>query len=784
LILKPLAMKKNYLSAFFVVLFGLFFSVPSFAQLQAHDDSGSVANTSNTTVVIQDVLANDTLNNVPVAFAQVHFVSISSSSENLNIDTATGSVIFSGGPIAMGNYDISYVIDTPGPPYSLSMAVVHVTVGCDPIPAPVMASIVQPTCANPAGSITMTWTPGPWLLEFSYDGIPVQVVAGNGTATIPVATGASVYDFWLASDSSECISPHVMVPIDPTLGIRLNMAGTYFDLNANGLTDVGDIINYTFPVTNYGCDAVINVHALHIAGGLTVNGTISSLDPGATDSTSLTANAYAITQSDINQGYVTKFVAAVGINGGGEVITQGAAYTSLNISDGIKLIAFIDTNGNGVKDGSESNFNNGSFKYTINGEPTVHYTSSSQQPFYLFENNPATSYDLSFIVNTDLQAYYTTSASYTDVTVANGSGVTAYYFPITAVPYIDLSVQLVNYNAPPRPGFIYYNYLYYRNNGNLPIASGTVTFNKDNVLDITAISQSGTVATPTGFTYAFTNLLPNELRYIMVLMHVPTIPTVALGDFVTNTALASVPSGDVNTANNTSELTQTIVGSYDPNEKSESHGGRILYSGFTANDYLTYTIQFENTGTANAVTVNVVDVLDAKLDEFSVRMVDASHAYVLDRVGSTLTWHFDGIDLPPSEPDSTIGHGYVTFQVKPKPGFALGDIIPNIASIYFDFNPAIVTNPCPTSFVNSLATDQFAFDQFKYYPNPVKNTLTVSNASLIDTIVVTSVLGQQISTTKVNGLHAEIDLSGLSNGVYFVKAAAGNQQKTFKIIKE
>jgi uncharacterized repeat protein (TIGR01451 family) len=235
---------------------------------------------------------------------------------------------------------------------------------------------------------------------------------------------------------------------------------------------------------------------------------------------------------------------------------------------------------------------------------------------------------------------------------------------------------------------------------------------------------------------------------------------------------------------NAASLSQVVIGSLDPNDKTESHGGRIVESGFTANDYLTYTIRFENTGTANAINVNVNDVLDAKLDETSIRMVDASHDYVLNRVGNNLNWMFDNINLPPSVSGTQIGHGYVVFKVKPKPGYVVGDIIPNLANIYFDFNPAIVTNTCNTEFVTALNNTNFVYNDLKCYPNPVKNSLSISNSSKIETIEITSILGQNVFIKQVNNLQTEIDMSGIANGVYFVKVTSDGLIKTVKIIKE
>ena len=165
-------------------------------------------------------------------------------------------------------------------------------------------------------------------------------------------------------------------------------------------------------------------------------------------------------------------------------------------------------------------------------------------------------------------------------------------------------------------------------------------------------------------------------------------------------------------------------------------------------------------------------------------MIDASANYVLERVGANLTWKFNGINLPPSVADTTIGKGFITFQIKPKSGYAVGDIIPNKANIYFDTNPAIITDTCNTEFVSFLGNENFAFQQFNYYPNPVKNNLSISNGTLIRKIEVKSILGQIIQTKQVNSLQTDIDLSYLTSGVYFVTIYSESQEKMIKIIKK
>jgi Secretion system C-terminal sorting domain len=71
--------------------------------------------------------------------------------------------------------------------------------------------------------------------------------------------------------------------------------------------------------------------------------------------------------------------------------------------------------------------------------------------------------------------------------------------------------------------------------------------------------------------------------------------------------------------------------------------------------------------------------------------------------------------------------------------------------------------------LNALATEDFILNDFKYYPNPVQNTLTVSNSAIINEVPITSILSKTIITKKINSLSSNIDLSGLSNGIYFLK---------------
>ena len=107
-----------------------------------------------------------------------------------------------------------------------------------------------------------------------------------------------------------------------------------------------------------------------------------------------------------------------------------------------------------------------------------------------------------------------------------------------------------------------------------------------------------------------------------------------------------------------------------------------------------------------------------------------------------------------------------------------------MANIYFDYNAPIATNQVSTVVVSNLAIENVVFNDFKYYPNPVKNTLSISNNYIINKIEISSLLGQVLIHKKTNELQTEINLVELPNGIYFVKVVSENCEKMFKILKE
>ena len=74
---------------------------------------------------------------------------------------------------------------------------------------------------------------------------------------------------------------------------------------------------------------------------------------------------------------------------------------------------------------------------------------------------------------------------------------------------------------------------------------------------------------------------------------------------------------------------------------------------------------------------------------------------------------------------------------------------------------------------------------FKYYPNPVKNSLSIQSSESINLVTIKNILGQEVYRHKPESLpEIEIDISKLSDGTYIVKAVSDNKLHNFKIIKK
>ena len=85
---------------------------------------------------------------------------------------------------------------------------------------------------------------------------------------------------------------------------------------------------------------------------------------------------------------------------------------------------------------------------------------------------------------------------------------------------------------------------------------------------------------------------------------------------------------------------------------------------------------------------------------------------------------------------------------------------------------------------NTLSFDDFENQKlFQYYPNPVTNQLILNAKTSIDSVIVYNILGQIVMKTSPNKVNAELNMTDLIPGAYFVKVNIANITKTVQVMK-
>lgn len=208
--------------------------------------------------------------------------------------------------------------------------------------------------------------------------------------------------------------------------------------------------------------------------------------------------------------------------------------------------------------------------------------------------------------------------------------------------------------------------------------------------------------------------------------------SVNIGDVLCFQVITEVPVNDVNPSNNDNTYCLPVVNSYDPNIKEVEPKGTGV-EGFipAATPKLTYTVHFQNTGNANAINVYILDTLGVNVIPNTFRIIDASHSMIPQWVGNNIIkFNFNNIQLPDSTSDEAASHGYVVFEIDMVQGLAEGTEVKNKAEIFFDSNPAIITNFAMNTIQFTAGIDDIQLNTSGFnvlvYPNPMSDVVNFS----------------------------------------------------------
>jgi len=378
-------------------------------------------------------------------------------------------------------------------------------------------------------------------------------------------------------------------------------------------------------------------------------------------------------------------------------------------------------------------------------------------------------------------AYFTVSpTSVTASFPAQTSPLTQNFCLFANGTHNDLEVVIIPVIAA-RPGFEAKYKIIYKNKGTTA-QSGTVSFNyNDNVMNYLTSSTIPTSQSSGVLTWNFTNLNPLEVKETTAsfTLNTPTQnPSLNAGDNLQYTAQVNAET-DETPSDNIFTLNQTVVNSFDPNDKTCLEGTTITQA--KVGDYVHYLIRFENTGTANAQNIVVKDDIDAsRFDLASLVALTGSHNFVTRITGNSVEFIFENIQLPF---DDANNDGYVSFKIKTKSTLTLGDSFSNKASIYFDYNAPIITNNYITTVENTLAAAESNKENntVSIYPNPVKDILNIQSKNEITKAEIFDAAGRILISTSVKG--NSINVSELTKGNYMIKLYTKDKIFTQKFIR-
>jgi uncharacterized repeat protein (TIGR01451 family) len=316
-----------------------------------------------------------------------------------------------------------------------------------------------------------------------------------------------------------------------------------------------------------------------------------------------------------------------------------------------------------------------------------------------------------------------------------------------------------------RPVSTSYMYLSVTNSSCSP-KSGVLTVNINP--EFTYQSATPTPASVTGntVTWNVTNLTSSSFAHFQIAL--TPVDTPALGDTLCATAIVTPTTGDANPANNALTVCDSVVASFDPNEKEVSPKGAVM-----PGTKLSYTIHFENLGNDTAFNIYVLDTLSEHLDANSMEMTAFSHrvtSSIIEGANGEKILRFDFADIRlPYTNSPEYNKGYVKFNINMKKNLPANTQIHNRAGIYFDINPVVMTNQV-TNWIDPNNIKQVVkMNEVAVYPNPTDGVLTIkADIARYNEVKLVSTMGQLVMVNKLSGNETTIDINKLASGIYYL----------------
>jgi len=554
----------------------------------------------------------------------------------------------------------------------------------------------------------------------------------------------------------------------------------YCDTDSNGVYSAGDtpINNAPVQIMNGGLSYLTytNPNGYYVIdySGTVGSATIISINPNwlAQNGYTMTSNPYTVLAADCNNQPTANL--AINCNGGYANPTYCFA-----------AIVFCDANGNSIFDNNELPLEGAPITLWIQNQSITIYSDSNGYASYCGNN-----FNSNVVIGQISQAWLTQhgylSPNPTVTLFSNGTSTpNPGYFTIncggspntcadlwtTVTPWIGYYQGTTNY--------IHLNYGNYGPGSPGPYTL-TLTYPAGVTPNLSSINNPNYTISGNTITWTLNSNLTNFSYSDIISFNVPG--GIANGTVHQFTSTIT-PTGNITdccTSNNNGCLVQIVGSSYDPNDKNVDHAEQIAPA---VQDELTYTIRFQNTGTAPAQNIYILDTLSANLDWTTFELIQASHAMHVENLGNgVLSFNFPQIWLPDSTTNEVESHGQLVYRIKENGGNTEGSTIYNTAYIFFDWNDPIVTNT--TYNINTTLGINESMMNSTVYPNPFQSNLTIRSATQLEEVRLFDLSGKELLQLPVAALEVELDLQQFANGVYILQLQTASGISTHQVVKK
>lgn len=462
---------------------------------------------------------------------------------------------------------------------------------------------------------------------------------------------------------------------------------------------------------------------------------------------------------------------------GGGVISSTVPDMNIPITG----MVYSDENNNGIRDNNEP---------PLLGAQIRVSNSDSWRRFYFTTTNSSGEYRLPYFMSgSDTITPFLPSTHIKQINPSfylTGGTQTNKDFGIYLEPgVVDLSVS-GNLVGRPRPGLNLGTYINCENLGTV-YTSGTLSYKLDPKLQFISADPTPSAIIGDSLVWDIQDL--DILNSKIIYIESGLSPSVAIGLPVDCKGYFNTTLNDINLSNNILILNDTIVGSYDPNMKQVFPTGDVPLEYVKEGKEFIYTIQFQNTGTYQADKVRITDMIDTALDYSTLRFVSASHEVSSFQLlpGGLLEVVFNNINLPDSNSNEALSHGFVSFAIQKNKVYTVEKPVKNTAAIYFDYNEPIFTNEVVFNLKPKLiAVEDFSKNTVNNYtisPNPASQYITIRPAfssvgfKRNSNFILTDLSGKIRKDIKLpfSSQESTIDVSLLTPGTYFWHIVENNQ---------